>query len=65
MGGLGDPTARYPQGGDMTKITVDREALDRWKEALKSLDPHIQQLAVNALRVTAVQDKLKEKNNAS
>ena len=39
----------------MTKITVDREALDRWQEALKSRDPHIQQLAVNALRATAAQ----------
>jgi len=39
----------------MTKITVNREALDRWHEALKSLDPHIQQLAVNALRATAAQ----------
>jgi hypothetical protein len=39
----------------MTKITVNREALDRWHEALKSLDPHIQQLAVNALRATASQ----------
>ena len=39
----------------MTKITVKREALDRWHEALKSLDPHIQQLAVNALRATASQ----------
>lgn len=41
----------------MTKITVDREALDRWREALKSLDPYIQQLAVNALRDTAAQPK--------
>jgi len=38
----------------MTKIKVDREALDRWREALKSDNPHIQQLAANALRATAV-----------